>query len=113
MIGRNNTEKYLFELIQVVVGNRGALSAVPTQQEWQRLYGLMTKHTLIGIGYVAIQKLPQEQWPPKMLVLKWTSIASGIRNRNVTLNEECRSICKEFSHDGVESVVIKGQANLE
>ena len=113
MTGGNKIEKYLFELIQVAIGNRRALSSVPSQQEWQRLYGLMSKHTLIGIGYVAIQKLPREQWPPKMLVLQWTSVANGIRNCNIALNEECRSICEEFTHDGVESVVIKGQSNLE
>lgn len=110
---KNPTSKLFFELIQVAIGNRSALSSVPTQQEWQRLYGLMSKHTLIGIGYVAIQKLPREQWPPKMLVLKWTSVANGIRNQNMALNEECKSICEEFAHDGVESVVIKGQSNLE
>ena len=113
MTGGNKIENYFFELIQVAIGNRSALSFVPSQQEWQRLYGLMSKHTLIGIGYVAIQKLPREQWPPKMLVLKWTSVANGIRNQNMALNEECRAICEEFTHDGVESVVIKGQSNLE
>lgn len=109
----NPTFKLFIELIQVATGNRRALSSVPSQQEWQRLYGLMSKHTLIGIGYVAIQKLPREQWPPKMLVLKWTSVANGFRNQNMALNEECRAICEEFTHDGVKSVVIKGQSNLE
>ena len=113
MTGGNKIEKYLFELIQVAIGYRSALSSVPSQQEWQRLYGLLSKHTLLGIGYVAIQNLPREQWPPKMLVLQWTSVANGIRNKNMALNEECRSICEEFTHDGVESVVIKGQSNLE
>ena len=113
MTGGNNIEKSLFELIQVAVGNQSALSSVPTQQEWQQLYGLLSKHTLLGIGYVAIQKLPQEQWPPKMLVLKWTSVATAISHQNKTLNEECKSLCEEFRHDGVASVVIKGQSNLE
>ena len=113
MTGGNNIEKSLFELIQVAVGNQSALSSVPTQQEWQQLYGLLSKHTLLGIGYVAIQKLPREQWPPKMLVLKWTSVATAILHQNKTLNEECKSLCEEFRHDGVASVVIKGQSNLE
>ena len=113
MTGGNNIEKSLFELIQVAAGNQSALSSVPTQDEWQQLYGLLSKHTLLGIGYVAIQKLPQEQWPPKMLVLKWTSVATAISHQNKTLNEECKSLCQEFRHDGVASVVIKGQSNLE
>lgn len=76
------------------------------------MYGLLSKHTLFGIGYVAIQKLPREQWPPKMLVQKWTSVANCIRNWNMALNEECRSLCEEFTHDGVESA-IKGLSNIE
>ena len=113
MTGGNNIGKSLFELIQVAAGNRSALSSVPSQDEWQQLYGLLSKHTLLGIGYVAIQKLPREQWPPKMLVLKWTSVAIAISHQNKTLNVECKSLCQEFRHDGVASVVIKGQSNLE
>ena len=102
-----------FELLKTAIGQRKVLSAVPTQDEWQQLYGLLSKHTLLGIGFVAIQKLPEEQWPPKMLVLKWTSVATAISHQNKTMNEECKSLCEEFRHDGVASVVIKGQSNLE
>ena len=113
MTGGNNIEKSLFEVVQVAAGNRSSLSSVLTQDEWQQLYGLLSKHTLLGIGYVAIQKLPEEQWPPKMLVLKWTSVATAISHQNKTLNEECKSLCEEFRHDGVASVVIKGPSNLQ
>ena len=102
-----------FELLKTAIGQRKVLSAVPSAKEWEAIYGLLSKHTLLGIGYVAIQKLPREQWPPKMLVLKWTSVATAISHQNKTLNEECKSLCEEFRHDGVASVVIKGQSNLE
>ena len=77
-----------FELLKTAIGQRKVLSAVPTQDEWQQLYGLLSKHTLLGIGFVAIQKLPEEQWPPKMLLLKWTSVANAISHKNKTMNEE-------------------------
>ena len=102
-----------FELLKTAIGQRKVLSAVPSAKEWEAIYGLLSKHTLLGIGFVAIQKLPEEQWPPKMLVLKWTSVATAISHQNKTLNEECKSLCEEFRHDGVASVVIKGQSNLE
>ena len=102
-----------FELLKTAIGQRKVLSAVPSAKEWEAIYGLLSKHTLLGIGFVAIQKLPEEQWPPKMLVLKWTSVATAISHQNKTLNEECKSLCEEFRHDGVASVVIKGQSNLQ
>ena len=103
----------LFELLKTAIGQRKVLSAVPSAKEWEAIYGLLSKHTLLGIGFVAIQKLPEEQWPPKMLVLKWTSVATAISHQNKTLNEESKSLCEEFRHDGVASVVIKGQSNLD
>ena len=51
------------ELLQAAVGKRRCLSKVLTEEEWIQVYGLFKKHALLGIGYVAIQKLPKEQWP--------------------------------------------------
>ena len=84
-------ELLFLELIQVGICNRKVLSVVPSAKEWHTIYEMSKKHALRGIAYVAIQKLPQEQWPPKMLVLKWTSVANAITHQNKTLNEECMS----------------------
>ena len=113
MTGGNKIEKSLFELIQVAVGNQSALSSVPTQQEWQQLYGLLKKHALLGVGYVAIQKLPKEQWPPNAMIMQWVGVAQKIRLLNLELNEECRKVVTQLELDGIGAVVIKGQSNLE
>ena len=62
---------------------------------------------------MAIQKLPREQWPPKAMILQWVAIAQQIRQRNLELSEECNEVVTILKHDGIESVVIKGQSNLE
>lgn len=48
------------ELLQVAVGQRRCISKVLTGEEWGLMYELFKKHALLGIGYVAIQKLPKE-----------------------------------------------------
>ena len=101
------------ELLQAAVGKRRCLSKVLTEEEWIQVYGLFKKHALLGIGYVAIQKLPREQWPPKAMILQWVAIAQQIRQRNLELSEECNEVVTILKHDGIESVVIKGQSNLE
>ena len=106
-------QKLLFELIQVAIGQRSCLSLALTMEEWKGLYCLLKKHALLGIGYVAIQKLPRVQWPPKAMILQWVAIAQQIRQRNLELSEECNEVVTILKHDGIESVVIKGQSNLE
>ena len=101
------------ELLQAAVGKRRCLSKVLTEEEWIQVYGLFKKHALLGIGYVAIQKLPREQWPPKAMILQWVAIAQQIRQRNLKLSEECNEVVTILKHDGIESVVIKRQSNLE
>ena len=81
--------------------------------EWKGLYGLLKKHALLGIGYVAIQKLPKEQWPPNAMIMQWVGVAQKIRLLNLELNEECRKVVTQLEHDGIGAVVIKGQSNLE
>ena len=106
-------QQLLFEMIQVAIGQRSSLSRALTMEEWKGLYALLKKHALLGVGYVAIQKLPKEQWPPKAMILQWVAIAQQIRQRNLELSEECNEVVTILKHDGIESVVIKGQSNLE
>ena len=106
-------QKLFFELIQVVIGQRSCLSRALTVEEWKVLYGLLNKHALLGIGYVAIQKLPKEQWPPNAMIMQWVGVAQKIRLLNLELNEECRKVVTQLEHDGIGAVVIKGQSNLE
>ena len=106
-------QQLLFEMIQVVIGQRSSLSRALTMEEWKGLYDLLKKHALLGVGYVAIQKLPREQWPPKAMILQWVAIAQQIRQRNLELSEECNEVVTILKHDGIESVVIKGQSNME
>ena len=51
--------------------------------------------------------------PPKAMILQWLAIAQQIRQRNLELSEECNEVVTILKHDGIESVVIKGQSNLE
>lgn len=106
-------QKLFYELIQVAIGQRSCLSRELTMEEWKGLYALLKKNALLGIDYVAIQKLPQEQWPPKAMILQWVAIAQQIRQRNFELSEECNEVVTILKHDGIDSVVIKGQSNLE
>ena len=52
-----------FELIQVAIGQRQRLSTTPTAPQWMELFALSAKHTLVGIAYSGIERLPKGQRP--------------------------------------------------
>ena len=106
-------QRIFFEFLHVTIGQRSCLSRGLTMEEWKGLYGLLKKHALLGVGYVAIQKLPKEQWPPNAMIMQWVGVAQKIRLLNLELNEECRKVVTQLEHDGIGAVVIKGQSNLE
>lgn len=106
-------QRIFFEFLQVTIGQRSCMSRALTMGEWKGLYGLLKKHALLGVGYVAIQKLPKEQWPPNAMIMQWVGVAQKIRLLNLELNEECRKVVTQLEHDGIGAVVIKGQSNLE
>ena len=102
-----------FSLIRVWIGQQTKLPFVPSDNEWKHVLSLLQKHALQGIGFVAMQKLPREQWPPSDVTLTLTAYATKIKAKNVELNEECHEVVRRMNHDGIEAVVIKGQSNWE
>lgn len=106
-------QRIFFEFLQVTIGQRSCMSRALTMGEWKGLYGLLKKHALLGVGYVAIQKLPKDQWAPNAMIMQWAGVAQKIRLLNLELNEECRKVVTQLEHDGIGAVVIKGQSNLE
>ena len=68
-----------FELIQVAIGRRGALSRRPSSAEWNSLYSLSVKQAVAGVCFYGIQRLPKEQQPPKGLLLQWFALAEQIK----------------------------------
>ena len=60
-----------FELLQVSVGSKEKLSVTPSTEEWDNLFKEAQRQSVVGIAFKGVQRLPQEQWPPQMLLLQW------------------------------------------
>lgn len=53
--------KLFFELIQVSIGRRDALSRVSSAKDWSALYGLSVKQAVAGVCFCGVQRLANEQ----------------------------------------------------
>lgn len=109
----NKVETYFFELLQVAVGNRDSLSCAPTAEEWEEIYEISKKQTLVGIAFKGVERLPQEQLPPAKRVRQWYVKADKIKHLNNNMNMACAKMCFMMKKAGFHSCIIKGQANLK
>ena len=99
------------QLLQVSVGARDCLSRSLDEDEWQVLFEIASKQALAGILFEGLRKLPQEQWPKRSIVLRWTMAAEDIRRRNVRTTEVCIRLRESLIKDGFNVCILKGQAN--
>lgn len=98
-----------FELIQVVLGNRGELSRVPTAKEWSDLYDESERQALTGVMVSGLEWLPKEQRPEQELLLQWIGISEQIRQGNLSLTKRCKELQGKLVEIGHESSILKGQ----
>lgn len=104
-------ERLFFSLIKVAIGKEGVLCKTPTTKEWQQLYDMAKKQSLVGICFAGVQKqVNQNQELPEMLYLTWMGMAAKIQQRNEVVNRQCAELQAKLSADGLRSCVLKGQA---
>ena len=98
-----------FHLIKCGIGNQDKLPHTPSEDDWNELYQIAKKQTLTGIAFAGIEKLPQEQRPPKPLLLQWYSLCNIIEKENTELNEKCSAVSEKFRSEGFKNCILKGQ----
>lgn len=104
-------EQLFFELLQVALGLRSRLSSVPTEETWCALKDMAQMQALTGIAFHGAESLPQEQWPPKEMVIQWLAMANSIKQRNLLTTRICQELQKRYNDAGFDSCILKGQSN--
>lgn len=105
-----NSDSFLFsELLQIALEYKTEFSSLPSEEEWRELFDLAEKQTLTGVAFYAIERLPQEQRPPKALLLKWYLATERIKNLNAEMDAKAVKVANRFLKDGFQSVILKGQ----
>lgn len=103
-------EAFLVLLRSGLWGTPASADCFPlTKTDWEELYDMSNKQTLLGIMYDGILTLPPELFPPRELVYRWTAIVSGIEVRNEEMNAEVGKLAFLFSQKGLRAILLKGQ----
>lgn len=110
----NNIEPLFFELIRVAIGTQDALTRVPSAHEWELLYAMARKQSLVGICFAGVKRLCDSETEnycgmSELLYLKWMGMAAKIQQRNRIVDGQCIALQKRLSAEGFRSCVLKGQ----
>lgn len=99
------------ELLQVTVGTRDILSRAPSGSEWQSLYEEGQRQAVDSIILDGIERLPDNQRPPKEILLQWIGTGEMLKQRNQLLNKACIELQSIFTKNDFNSCILKGQGN--
>lgn len=105
--------KLFFELVKVSVGTADALSHAPSEEEWRNLYNEANNQTLTGVLLEGVKRLPNEQRPPRQLLMNWHATSEQIAASNRQLNKDTLWAFKKWKQVGYESIILKGQGNAQ
>lgn len=105
-----------FELIQVAIGMRDGLSRIPSESEWEELYDMADKQSLIGICFAGLLKLGANVddgylkiGMSEELFFSWIGTAAAIQQKNKKMNKRCVELQQKLAEDGFKSCILKGQ----
>lgn len=105
-----------FELIRVAVGKAESLSRLPNDKEWDALYVMAQKHSLVGVCFAGLQKLGADADEgfarigiSEMLYLTWLGMAAKIQQKNEVVNHQCVALLERLNAEGIGACVLKGQ----
>ena len=108
------TSSPFMQLLRVYMGSQEALSQPLTDAQWEKIYKIAAKQTLVGIIYSAIEKLPDDQKPPRAVKIRFALSTEKIEARGEVMDAHAAEITEKFAGMGLRCCVLKGQgiANL-
>ena len=98
-----------FALIRCGIGKDNKLPYTPTGEDWNELFEIAKKQTMLGIAFAGIERIPQEQRPPRNIILQWYTVCEIIKKKNTELNRRCAIISEKFRSEGFRNCILKGQ----
>lgn len=99
------------ELLKITIGTHDSLSRVPSVVEWNYLFNEAQRQAVVGIMIAGLERLPEKQRPPQMLLLQWIGLCLQIEVQNELTTKTCHSLCDRLQNEGFKPCVLKGQSN--
>lgn len=96
-------------LVRLGIGHSAA--RIPEQSDWQAIADLAYEHGLLAVMIDGIEHLPEQQRPPKALLLEWIGNTLQSYEQRYTLYEKAiGKLAGFYNQKGYKMMLIKGYA---
>lgn len=99
--------RLFFELLQLAIGRRNKLYRIPFAEEWEQLYRMAEKQSVLGVCFRAVKEMADSV--PQSLYLQWLAMAAKIQQQNDEMNRKCAEVYEAICKEGFKCIVLKGQ----
>lgn len=109
-------ESLFFELIRIAIGTQDSISRIPSEAEWEDLFDMAVKQSLVGICFVGLHSLGADSddgyikiGMSENLFFNWMGMAAQINMRNEVMNGYTNTALSYFRKKNISCQVLKGQ----
>ena len=106
-------QELFIELLQISIGTRKCFSRVPNAIEWNAIYAEAEKQAVLGVIMDGIECLPDNQRPPKIMLLQWIGMVQMMEQTYNIHCEHAKKLFNSFLVAGFKSCLLKGIGNAQ
>lgn len=77
--------------------------------DWDEVYLMASEQAVLGLVLAGIDCLPNEQRPPKVLLLQWIGEIQMLEQQNQAMNQFIAKLVEKMRHFGIYTLLVKGQ----
>lgn len=103
------TTTFLLLLRAGLWGEKAVLPRPLSVSEWNSIWRLAQIQCMIGIVFDGIETLPEDQYPPQELLLRWILFVVQIEKQNLIVNTKADEIYTKLREVDINTVLMKGQ----
>ena len=104
------SQRLFYELLLVCTGVKNALSSMYTEVEWNNALEMAQEQSIDGVLLSAIEQLPNEQRPSKLVLLQWIGSVQMLEANSKKIAEASETVIRYFRENGFACNILKGCA---
>ena len=101
-------QELFFELLLVCTGAKDSLRRQYDPADWNEALAIAQDQAIVGVLLGAIERLPKEQQPPKVLLLQWIGLAEMVEAKSKQMAEAGQTVVNYFHEHGLACQILKG-----
>lgn len=109
-MGKDNNVKALFSLLRAGLWPKlGKQVSLDSSVDWEVVYQLACEQSVLGLVLSGIDYLPNDQKPPKILLLQWIGEIQMLEQQNQAMDKFIAELVGGLRNEGIYTLLVKGQ----